>query len=427
MKSTRSGGQVVGGATIATLVAFFLLQTVTEAAAATNLDPTFHHDGRAFTAFAGSSSANALAIQTDGRIVLAGVRQASDDDFALARYLPNGDLDESFNHDGKATIGFGGTGEAFDVAVEPDGGIVAVGAGGGGFAVARLLPNGQLDHAFSGDGRKVIGLGASSEARAVALRPTGEILIGGDVESTSSGSTFGLVQLRSNGSLDAAFGNGDGVVFTPFSGRSASLRGLTVGTSGEIVAAGRVSDVDRNSLFALAKYLPDGDLDDSFGSDGRVTTPVFTDAGANSVALAGNGKVVAGGGTFFVDLERSEFAVVRYKASGRLDGTFGGDGKVTTAFGGFDSEATIDEIALVGSKIVAAGPTFFAEHAFQTARYLSDGSLDPLYGVGGRFRVGLPGAAEGTGLGITADGRYVLGGSVFGATASRFAVARLIP
>jgi uncharacterized delta-60 repeat protein len=427
VERTRFIDRFIRTATLPSMVALLVVVAMTDAVAATRLDTTFDGDGLRFTSFAGSASAEALALQPDGKIVLVGTRQAGDSDFAVARYMPDGELDASFDNDGKATIAFGGAAEASDVAIQPDGAIVVVGVGGDGFAIARLRADGQLDGSFSNDGRKVIKLGASSAAKAVAVTPTGKLLIGGDIEQASSGSTFGLVQLRSNGPFDAGFGGGDGVVSTPFPDRPAFLRALTIGPSGEIVAAGHVFDPDRNSLFALANYHSDGTLDDSFGGDGRVTTAVSTDAGANDVALTDAGKVVAGGDAFFVGLERSQFTLVRYKASGRLDTTFGGDGKVTTAFGGFDSEASIDDLELVGSKIVAAGPSFFADDAFQTARYRSDGSLDPLYGEGGRFRVSLPAAAEGTGLGVTPDGRYVVGGTLFGSTSNRFVVARLIP
>jgi uncharacterized delta-60 repeat protein len=428
MRRAKIANRTMRATTLPLIVALFVMAAMTDAVAATRLDPTFHRDGIRFTSFADSSSAEALVLQPDGKIVMVGTRQGDSASFAMARYMPDGELDPSFDADGKTTIAFGGAAEAADVAIQPDGAIVVVGGVGDGFAIARLRPDGQLDDSFSNDGRKVIKLGSTSAATSVAVTPSGELLVGGSIEHASSDPTFGLVQLRSTGSLDKSFGGGDGVVSTTFTGRSAFLRALAVGPSGEIVAAGHVFDPDRGALFAVAKYHSDGALDASFGRDGRVTTRVLTDAGAHDVALTASGKVVAGGDAFFVDLERSEFALVRYRASGRLDSSFGGgDGKVTTAFGGFDSEAGIDDLELVGSKIVAVGPSSFAEHAFQAARYVSDGSLDPLYGDGGRFRVSLPAAAEGTGLAIDANGRYVLGGTVFGSTANRFVAARLIP
>ena len=96
-----------------------------------------------------------MALQGDGKIVAVG--RAGAGDFALARYNPNGSLDTSFSGDGKQTTDFGGSDAANGVALQGDGKIVAVGRGaaatGDDFALARYNPNGSLDTSFSGDGR----------------------------------------------------------------------------------------------------------------------------------------------------------------------------------------------------------------------------------------------------------------------------------
>src|SRR5207342_1892113 len=95
------------------------------------------------TDFGGFEEARGVALQADGKIVAVGV---TGQDFALARYNPNGSLDTSFSGDGKQTTDFGSVryDQANGVAVQADGKIVAVGiAGGGNFALARYNPNGS--------------------------------------------------------------------------------------------------------------------------------------------------------------------------------------------------------------------------------------------------------------------------------------------
>src|SRR5262249_59067686 len=92
----------------------------------------------------------AAAVQNDGRIVEAGISAqfAALSDFALTRYLPDGRLDPSFDHDGRVTTDFGGNDSAAAVAIQGDGKIVAAGGGGGLFALARHRQNGSLDRSF---------------------------------------------------------------------------------------------------------------------------------------------------------------------------------------------------------------------------------------------------------------------------------------
>jgi uncharacterized delta-60 repeat protein len=121
-----------------------------------------------------------------GKIVLAGTGSlggTGGNDFALARYKPNGSLDTSFSGDGKLTTDFG-TGDAANaVVLEGDGKIVAAGrgAGGGGyaFALARYRANGSLDPSFSGDGKQTTDFGFPTQiggASGVALQGDGKIV-----------------------------------------------------------------------------------------------------------------------------------------------------------------------------------------------------------------------------------------------------------
>ena len=138
-----------------------------------SLDTSFSGDGKQTTDFGGVDGANGVAIQGDGKIVAVGGGGRRRHDFALARYNPNGSLDTSFSGDGKQTTDFGGFDEANGVALQGDGKIVAVGAADGAsddFALARYNPNGSLDTTFSGDGKQTTDFGGFDEANAVALQ-----------------------------------------------------------------------------------------------------------------------------------------------------------------------------------------------------------------------------------------------------------------
>jgi uncharacterized delta-60 repeat protein len=149
------------------------------------LDTTFDQSAqRALIDFGAQDSATAVAVQPDGKIVVAGsTRSNESSDFAVARLLPDGTPDNSFGVGGKVTIDFGGDDTASAMALQPDGRIVLAGTHAVGtakdIAVARLQPGGTLDTTFGNGGKKVLDFGGQEEARAIALRADGRIVLAG--------------------------------------------------------------------------------------------------------------------------------------------------------------------------------------------------------------------------------------------------------
>src|SRR5206468_1942992 len=141
----------------------------------------------------------------------------------------------------------------------------------------------------------------------------------------SGGSRFALARYKHNASLDSIFG-GDGKVTTRFNRGRSVADGVVIQGNGKIIAVGAARDGGR---FALARYNADGTLDATFGGNGKVTTSFssFIGGGASSVAIQGDGKIVAAGAT-----GDGNFALARYNTDGSLDASFDGDGKVTTSF-----------------------------------------------------------------------------------------------
>ncbi|MEU7304371.1 calcium-binding protein [Streptomyces sp. NPDC007206] len=336
------------------------------------LDTSFGGDGRVTTPINNMipsdqlqwSEAHAVALQPDGKIVVAGGSWRGYDDccwFTVARYNPDGTLDPSFGGgDGRVFTDFGDPEEAEDVAVQPDGKIVAAGYVGGDAAVARYNPDGSLDTTFSGDGMVTTRLGSSPEeggdARALVLQPDGKIVIAGEVGTTRF--DFVLVRYTSGGSLDTGFGS-NGIQRTDF-GDYDSAEALAVQSDGKIVAAG-----GGGGGVAVARYNTTGTLDPSFDGDGLVVTP---GASGQDMKLQSDGRiVVAGSGP-------GGFKVLRYDTNGSLDTGFGTGGQVTTGFGGSDAA---HGLALQSDgKIVAAGQGG-PDSDFALARYQGGGGTPP--------------------------------------------------
>jgi uncharacterized delta-60 repeat protein len=173
---------------------------------------------------------------------------------------------------------------------------------------------------------------------------------------------FGLVRYQPDGSLDASFGDG-GKVLTDFAGGPDRANALVAQGDGRLVAAGNSEDFFGTSLgFALARYHPDGSLDASFGSGGKVTTSRLVRA--NALAVQGDGKLVAAG------VARSSFfGLARYHPDGSLDASFGDGGTVATSFGGLNAFAFALAVQADG-KLVAAGVAFSdVSSDFALARY----------------------------------------------------------
>ena len=241
------------------------------------LDSSFGTGGKVTTAF---GFANAAALEPDGRIVAVGgiLVNRPDFDFALARYTASGALDSSFGSGGKVTTTFGPTADlAQALALQPDGRIVVAGSSGfpqqrdDAFALARYDANGTLDSGFGAGGRVTTRFTTPGDdtARAVFLQPDGKIVAVGSnfVAAREGSSDFALARYDARGVLDRSFGSG-GKVTTSFGTGSDFANAGVLQPDGKLVAAGYtyVGGVAGRSYFALARYGVDGALDESFGS-----------------------------------------------------------------------------------------------------------------------------------------------------------------
>ncbi len=322
-------------------------------ALAGDLDVTFAGTGQAFTSIGQKASAQDVALLSDGRLLAGGFAQflepgAADTDFALVRYLAEGGLDGTFGV----------------------GGVVTTHLGGGFEIVTGVLVD----------------------------RDTEQTLAVGFTRHASLDFDVAVVRYDASGALDPSFGSG-GTVITDFDGPGVGndrANAVTFLPGGAIAVAG-----SSEARFLLATYQ----------SDGTLALTVTTDVGgggANAIARQPDGKIVLAG------VGSGGFALVRYDSDGTPDGTFGAGGRVDTGFGtGFANASSV--LVQPDGKLVAAGSTNSLGSPtgidVALARYLPDGTLDPLFGVGGTvitpFSSGTDVASD---LTLQFDGKLVVAG-----------------
>jgi uncharacterized delta-60 repeat protein len=374
-------------------------------AARGDLDPTFGSGGKVTTDFGGNETAWGLAVQSDGKAVVAGTRfdPGPSDDFVLARYTSRGALDTTFDGDGKVTTDFGGRSDgADDVAIQTDGKIVAAGSGFPAqvrpldFALARYNRDGTLDSTF-GDGGKVLTTFEANSidgANAVVIQSDGKIVAAG---STRSGPTreFAVVRYLPNGSLDASF-DGDGRAVTPISAGDDIVFDLAVQPDGKLIAAGWASAGGFD--IAMARYNGDGSLDSSFDGDGIVVATSFrpTATYANHVLVRRDGKILTGGAH-----------IARFNPDGTVDREFGDAGRALIG-----DEGLLTPLLQPDGKILAAGSTYPAPSAsdFVVVRLTSAGRVDPTFGRSGRVVTNFRAQDEATDAALLANGKLIVSG-----------------
>ena len=385
------------------------------AAPDTELDPTFGGDGTITTP--GLRGAKAITVRPDGKLVVAGER-------FLARYDDaDGALDGSFGDGGIVTTGLdsGFLDFASDVAIAPDGKIVAVGIDNSGpsedFRIERYDPSGVPDASFGAAGTGAVTTdfhGDTDRAYAVAVQPDGKIVVAGHAtDAAGTGNDFAVARYDVDGELDPTFGDdGTGMVTTDIAGVADFAYAIALQPDGAIVLAGRVSNDGGGGFFGLARYTPDGRLDGTFGSNGTTIGDFGHGGIAEAVVVQPDGKLLVAGNAI------GDFALARFDADGSQDLTFGTGGLVTTDFGPLVGNTPAPDYAhdlavdTDGSIVVVGTTEFGGGSDFAIARYDSDGDLDPGFGTDGLLTVDFAaGFDSGHDIAIQPDGKIVAVGT----------------
>jgi uncharacterized delta-60 repeat protein len=374
-------------------------------------DLGFGSAGKVQTDFAGNADfAGSVLFQPDGKLVVGGVsRSNSEFDFALARYHPDGSLDTSFGTGGKVQTNFG---SLFALALQADQKIVAAGFSGANFGLARYNPDGSLDTTFGSGGKVTMPFAMLSEANTVVVQPDGKILAAGFTEIPSILSpqiNLAMARYNPDGSLDASFGTGGKV-----NGSAGSAQSLALEPDGKILV-GVAGNAGR-----LFRFNPDGTPDASFGSGGQA---LVHGAPANVSALF----VQSDGSILAAAQAPGHFGLARFDASGNPDPSFMLDNSFPTELAG--ETLTPTRIALAEGGILMGGTMRIPQVAtagFVVAHYNLDGSVDTRFGPGGTFSTDLGTDTDARTVVFASDGKIVVAGVAAASTTNPdFLVARL--
>jgi|GEM_PF-1349979 len=427
---------------------FFILLTIvwgglrTVRAAGGGLDPTFGTGGIAVINNANnlSDQARAVAVQSDGKIVVGGeiVVGAPDGLAVINRLNADGSLDTTFGNGGKIV----GPQETLGgLAILPDGKILTVGSirqstiPMQNFVLTRYNPNGTLDTTFGAGGYAYIAPQTEpvvfTIGNALVIQPDGKIVATGTGSIYPEGDKFLVARFNADGSRDQSFGS-EGVVFTRIIGGEAQALAVALQPDGKIVASGSVEANQMTRNFALARYKTDGSIDPDFGLEGVVTTNfVFQNyAKARSVIVQPDGKIIAAGG---YTRQNHGFLIARYNSSGTLDQGYGTGGKVMSSLSG-GSGFGFGNAALLqpDGKLMVAGSVSFVTtgtDVISLARYASDGAFDQTFGQNGAINTDLTaGLDESNAIAVQRDWKMVVAGYTSEPSGSytNFAVVRYL-
>jgi uncharacterized delta-60 repeat protein len=367
-------------------------------AAPGDLDLTFGAGGTVSTDLGDSDSPGAVALQPDGKIVVAGIRIIGPPvvprvGIALVRYRSDGTLDEGFGSGGLVVteLDDGTFAVLAAVAVQPDGKIVVAGSAGPfsgdfrAFLLARYHSDGTLDASFGSGGLVGTGFGHRHFAAVsvVALRSDGRILVAGSVSSDAS-TQVALARYTSDGVLDPTFGVG-GTVASDF-GESRFMRAMAFQPDGKIVLTASPNSLEAH-VFLVARYTADGLLDTAFGQGGTVVTEFGGYTESSDLGVMPDGRIVVAGGS------GGNLALARYLSDGRPDPSFGAAGVVTTDLGGLEAIIALalqpdGKIVVTGNvaipfDLAAADLIAIRGVLYGLARYTASGELDASFGTGG--------------------------------------------
>ncbi|HWW74234.1 MAG TPA: HYR domain-containing protein, partial [Pyrinomonadaceae bacterium] len=397
-------------------------------AAAGGLDPTFGDGGKVLTDFPEVKDIPAdSALQPDGKLVVVGYTEGpTSAAFAVARYNADGTPDPAFGAGGKVTTSFPGypatSGDyawASSVALQPDGKIVVAG-NGNQFLLARYNADGSLDPSF-GAGGKVFSESTPiiRKAHDVAVMPDGKIVAAGSVHYFDAeglqGVGFAMSRYNADGTPDESFGPGGKRDSLPFGGNPPdSAHAVILPGGGVYFASYYVRDPDSN--FVLARYNADGTPDTTFGTGGSVRMLFSTFLTATALAVQPDGKSVLAGSV--IGVTGYDYAARRYNADGTPDTTFGAGGVATADFGStadFDSTGDLAGAVVVqrDGRVVVAGTSYrglFNSNDFGAARFNADGSPDESFGAGGTVTADFGGYEWALNVAAQPDGKVVLAG-----------------
>jgi uncharacterized delta-60 repeat protein len=424
---------------LAFLLIVLLASSTLALSQAGSLDTTFGSGGIFTTSFTtrDATVATAAAIQSDGKIIVAGSTPAG---AALLRLNTNGTLDSSFGTNGIASSEGG---VIYGLAIQSNGQIVVAASSFVGGTVGRFNSNGSVDTTFGSNGF----VGSKSvdplpgQTGALAVQANGDILV------TGNGT---MARYTTSGQLDTAFGTGGvAAMNSPLATAMAVLSDgkilITSGIGAPTLLNSSISMPVSGQAGAIARYNTNGTLDTTFGIGGQAACV----ASAAALKIQSGGKIVVAGtitSALIAQLQsdgettaanQTGFGVVRYNSNGMLDSTFNHGGVITGFGDSFPAGLGFAVAVQTDGDIVVAGQAgngngVFTSSSFVLARYTSTGQLDTTFGTNGVVTTALsPGPISWvSALLLQSDGKIVAAGNTGsmepGSAVDNFAVARYL-
>ena len=384
------------------------------------LDSDFDADGILILSNTGElNHGYCVSVQPDGKILVGGTSSiGGNTGVFVARLYPDGSLDNSFGVNGVSQPTFAVPDVTCnDMALQPDGKIVVAGntivGGSYSFFAARIDETGSLDNSFGVNGASMFSIGTGQQFfNDMAMQDDGKIvLVGGVLESDID---LAIARLNTDGSLDNTF-SFDGKLITDING-SDLANGVQIDTDGKIVVVG---ESDNESL--LVRYNADGTLDNSFGVNGKVVHEFSTTSNdeLNCLVIDGDEKLVVAGGSYGASFQ--EMLVARFNPDGSLDNTFSFDGSVHTDFFGSNDKAKAILIQPDG-KILVAGDAHDGVDKIGMVRYDAYGALDNSFGTNGKVSTAVGSTTRLNDMVLQPDGRILGVGVMFSGYYSAIAV-----
>jgi uncharacterized delta-60 repeat protein len=362
--------------------------------------------------------AQAVLVQPDGKILIGGFCDNTglpgSYDYIMGRYQEDGTLDPSFNGGGISYYNFGSDEYGYDIALQSGGRIILAGSNNIGFHIAGFNSYGNVDSTFGDSSGYTVtdvaqleyGTTSSCAAYAMAVDSADKIYVAGNAYSSINLNDFALVRYNASGILDPTFG-GNGIATVNFNPtRNEEARALAIQTDGKIVVAGYAHDGTKNN-FAVARFDTNGNTEMTRVID------FGCNAGAEAVAVYPDGRILMAGHA------NNQIALARLNSDGTMDSTFVGGGKFMLTYLQAGCIDMAYAVALQNNgKILVTGVSMASNYDVVVARFHVNGSLDTSFGVGGVniFPIG-SGNDNAYDMKLQpVDGKIVVAGSFFNGT-----------
>ena len=392
------------------------------------------NQGKIYTQFnTNNDVANAIAMRAGGKPIVVGnvtnaINPTSGTDFGIVAYNADGSLDYAFGSNAFVSISFDADDRANAVAVQTNDKILVAGKAANGsqynLVVVRYDTDGTLDNTFGIAGIATLEIDDfDTEATSIALQSDGKIVVTGLSQDQFNGNFYAiLARFNTNGFLDNTFGT-NGVVDLP-AGNGYVGKSVAIQSDGKIVIACASQSSVGN--FVVIRCNANGSADNTFDTDGKVITNVGTDNSfAKSLVLQSDGKIVVCGAA--KENSQNVFAMLRYTTNGSLDNSFDTDGIVLTSFSPIHATANAVAVQPDGKIFLTGNTTITTNADMVLARYSSDGVLDQSFNYSGKLILPFGYGNEGTNAMISnANGAAYLAGFYHNGHDNDFAMVKIV-